>query len=693
MKRHYVRIIALIIAMLMVFGLFSGALAFLVWGAGDPRIISIAASPPIVFSGERIDITITGENLSGDTIVGVFELWSNTLRRIVETSGDGISRAATLQLQNTSGYNIDYSIKVSLDGGATWETHLDELIITVLASGGDRHNIPIFTADTTVSRQLKTGEETRGLTITFYFADDIYFADDRSLRGDYSAAEFSIPSNSSFAWSRNSTLRIDSDPNRRGRDRGRLTNITYNGGGDRLLRVNLTDMGEYFEIPIPPRFFEGEEDEDKPPVSDIVVENVVVRNASGQRLLEVTEDTPPFTVEITYYDVGLAHQTRQELAAAKLHAFVTNAAGFKTLGGTRGRLELLSAGSEQYPRFRAVFDDIQSDGSATSFGFRVQYDLREFDDSIKGEAAANLFQVTKEEEEDERAPLRPRVIVESYSFGDEAITAGDEFDLELSFKNTSRTIGVENVEMTIEPDTGFRIMAASSTSFFDAISMGESMPHMVALRANPAAAGAAIEYGVTVKFSYQFLSNNQYVDGESSVKIAIPVVQLDRFSADEITDYTSVLQIGEEGYISVPVINRGSSPTRNITGVISMPGGVEFVAPNTNFGNLDAGKSGIVDINITIMTPGQFDGLAVIHYEDENMNRKEITVPFSIMVMEPFVPPPEMPPDIGQQAAGAVSPIGMGIAGAGGLMVAGPIALYFIKRMKTKGSEDMDEDF
>ena len=710
MKRTHMRIIAFIIAALMVLGLFSGALAFLARGAaGDPPIrpalypVNTRTTLPQTDYLENIkegfkfniyfQFTFPSTTVLTPSYFESNSTFSYSDDTSIEITGP-VGGVYSVSIQNIvyeggSSFNLSFKIPYTNASGQAGEATLTVPVNSTrfVPSGSgsdddDTFGVTIFTADTTVSRQLKVGEETSGLTVTFFYTG--YGLE----RREYTAGEFSIPSNSSFSWSRNSRLRIDRDRNR---DRGRLTNITYNGGADRLLRVNLD--GEYFEIPIPNRYFEGEGDEEKPPASDIVVENVVVKNAAGQRLLEITEDTPPFTVEITYYDIGLMGETRQSLERARLHTFVTNATGFKTPGGTRGRLELVSF--SQYPRFRATFDNIQSDGVATSFGFRVQYDLQDYDDSVKGEGTAILFQVTKSEEDDEIAPLKPNVIVESYGFGDEAITAGDEFDLDISFKNTSRAVGVENVVMTIEPGSGFSIAAASNTNFFSSIAPVESIPFSIALRANPAgnAAGTQTEYSVTVKFAYQYLSKQEYASGESSVKIAIPVVQLDRFSADEITDYTNTLQPGEEGYISVPITNKGKSPTYNITGSVTMPPGVEFSAPNVHFGNLEAGKAGNLDINIAIFTPGQYDGYAVIQYEDENMNQKELTVPFSIMVMEPFIPEPVLPPDIGQPAGNTPGPVGMAVAGAGGLMVAGPIALYFIKRMKAKGSEDMDEDF
>jgi hypothetical protein len=266
-------------------------------------------------------------------------------------------------------------------------------------------------------------------------------------------------------------------------------------------------------------------------------------------------------------------------------------------------------------------------------------------------------------------------------------------------------VAVENLVVTIEPANGFVIAAASNTVFFPRMAPGENQPFTLGLKAGEAITNAATgeqetEYSVLVKFAYQYLNNKAYADATSEVKIAIPVTQLDRFAVDEITDYSQYLPVGEEGYITVPITNKGKALIGNISGYVeSKTEGAEFVAPIVRYGSLEGGgKSATVELTITVNTPGEFTGDAVIEYEDGNMNQKRVSVPFTIMVEEPYRPEPPMDPGMMPGAETPPEETGPSLftiimSSLGGLLIAGPLAMYLMKRTKLRGSEDFDEAF
>lgn len=559
----------------------------------------------------------------------------------------------------------------------------------------------IITGDTTVSKTLTTGRVSTGLKITFNFLDPgIDF-----LEGEYTASEFTMPLDSSFGWSHNTKLTITED-SKGGYYKAALTNISYNGGSGRSLDIVIPFADEDFtlNVPISSKYFTvSSEAEDAAPTSNIVWQSTIVRNAAGQKVGKIDKNTGRVTVEITFYDIGLKNESNAAIDAAKKYVFITSPVGFKLHKGTMGTLERVSSSAE-YPRFKATFEDVEFSGNVDKMNFRVQYELLEYAQGVEGTGEATLFQISAESSEDaetETAPLKPNVIVQEYSYGENAIIAGNEFDLSMVFTNTSKTVGVENVVMTIEPASGFYIAAASNTVYFPSMAAGESKPYSVALRAMPSQnAGVAgqnpTEYSVNVKFTYQYQINKKgdYGDHTTSVKIAIPVEQLDRFIVDEITDYSQYTQIGYEGYLTVPITNKGKSSIMNISGTVESNSGMEFIAPPVYYGNLEAGKSASMNINITVNTVGEFTGEAVITYEDENMNQKEIRQPFVMMVQEPYIPPVDMPstPDMLPQDD-KMSPLSIAMIVLGGLMLAAPVALILMKRVKARGNEDFDEDF
>lgn len=552
----------------------------------------------------------------------------------------------------------------------------------------------IITGDTTVSRKMTVGKVTTGLTVKFNFLDSA-----QATTGTFLSDEISMPMDSSFGWSYNTTLTIESKTKGSASYyEATLKNVTYNGGASKTLQVTLENQAFAMNVIIPSKYFNETAETDGAPVSKPAWHSTIVRNKAGQKLESVSKNTGPVTVEVIFYDMGLKNEGNTSVDEAKKYAYITAPTGFKLHNGSFGTVERMTSQTE-YPRFKATFEGVESTGNINTLNFRVLYDFEEYEKSIEGEVAATLFQIKTESEAEETNPKPvPKIIISEYVYGKESIIAGEEFSLDLSFRNTSSTTGIENVDITIEPGNGFLITAASNTAYFPTLATNETKNFSVTMRANPAASSSVAgttptDYSVQIKFSYQYLNDKKYADGSSNVKISIPVTQLDRFGVDEITDYSQYIMLGEEGYVTVPITNKGKSSIYNITGEIKNDSGADFVAAPVHFGNLDAGKSGTVDISLSISTPGVFEGKAVVTYEDENMNQKEMSVPFSIMVMEPPPPQIEAPPDMQQQAPAGPGLPSIILCAAGALMMAVPLSLYIIKRVKAKGIEAIDEDY
>ena len=466
-----------------------------------------------------------------------------------------------------------------------------------------------------------------------------------------------------------------------------------------IFALPATDPDFEVDVSIPSNFFRAKEsssgtsddEEATPPKSEINIESVTVRTPNGQKLDTITKNTGPVNVEIIYYDSGLRDEGFNSMGKGDYHAFITDATGFKLLSGSMGTLTLESL-QGIYPRFKAVFKNVEYI-SGTKLGFRALYNFPDYENPVQGDASATLLQIASEEEDDSTLPpVKPKIVVDQYSYGDEPIVAGSEFAVDINFRNTSGEIPVEGVTMTLTTSEGLEIKAASNTVYLKSLGAGQSMSHTIALRTLPSVAAGSVK--LDIKFSFQYVNKKERPEGESSESISIPITQIDRFAADPITDYSQYLTMGEEGYLSVPIINRGNAVTKNISASVRADG--EFIAPASHFGNLESGKNGTVDVSITINQPGEFQGDVVIQYEDENMQQKELTVPFSIMVNEPYVEPPPIDPEQWegmQQEPAWHQWFRIGLCALGGLLMAVPLALYIIKRVKAKGSEEIDEDF
>ena len=121
----------------------------------------------------------------------------------------------------------------------------------------------------------------------------------------------------------------------------------------------------------------------------------------------------------------------------------------------------------------------------------------------------------------------PNIILSEYNFGSESVVTGHDFDLSFSFKNTSKSMRVENIVMKIDPEEGLAITAASNTYYYETLGAGKEYPEKITLQALPTAKSGSAK--VNISFSYEYVSNGQRSSQSSSQSISIPLVQDYRF--------------------------------------------------------------------------------------------------------------------------------------------------------------------
>jgi|GEM_PF-651945 len=512
----------------------------------------------------------------------------------------------------------------------------------------------------------------------------------------------------------------DSSQNDRYKIRIELSNIEYKGSsGANDIYIDFTGNYSFggvsyytaIDTPIPTEYITGSgssgstgSDDDPAYTSDILIENVYVTDSAGERIDEVDEDSPAFSIVVTYADFGLREVDDDEFTSNSLEVYLTDPGGFVTRSGTKGKLTHISSTSNDAPRFRAEFRNLTyKEGGSTTIAFRANYDI--FGNIVNGTATGvNVTQVANGENKGKLDPLTPHIIVSQYSYGGDQIVAGEDFTLNISIKNTSADIPLENIVMTIAPETiksdtagsttgGLTITSASNTHYIEKLGVGESFSHSINLRAESNAAVGSHKVAITFKFQFVNEVKKERADGTDEEGIAIPVTQVDRFSVDPLTEIPDLMMAGEDGYITASFVNKGKTTTYNISG--TMTGNMPGSGQSQHYGNLEAGKAASLDFDITSQVPGEVKGVITIQYEDENSNRNEVELPFSIEVEEMFYPePPPTDPDlIGEESPGGLGALTIVLCSLGGLMMAAPIALYIYKRVKSRGIEAFDEDF
>jgi len=434
--------------------------------------------------------------------------------------------------------------------------------------------------------------------------------------------------------------------------------------------------------------------------SSIIVESVVAHDAEGNILRDITRDTPPFSLQITFTDHGLAGTPRTAISEGSLAAFLTDTGTLIPMGSMRGTMRSLTIPTGDPPRFVATFNNLRYAGGAPLFvevGFRAQYSVR--GQRVFGDGTARFFGIVREDDEDDEPdPFTPHIILSSHYFGGEPVPAGNVFTLSMDFMNTSREIDLHNIIMVVSPvsteqqQSFLTIASDTNTYFFDSMPAGGTRSQSIDILVM--AAAAAGSQAVSVAFNFEYMVGGALQSNSLSTTVHIPITQIDRFTVSPITELSEWLQLGDEGYVVVSFVNMGQATTFNVSGFILDAEGNQ--TGSEHFGNLEAGASGSLDFSVAPNQTGEHFGTVVIRYENEVGEEMTIEESFAIFVDEPWFPEP----DWGVDRPGMHEPEPTGMPWwrylliiLGSVGIATPIALYIIKRVKAKESEVHDEDF
>lgn len=468
--------------------------------------------------------------------------------------------------------------------------------------------------------------------------------------------------------------------------------VFYNGiNKDLLTTTDLFIADSYFTPPKP-----DSTDTKEPEVtSSTVLENYIVTDSKGNHLDTIDEKTKSFNLIVTFIEYGLEKIDVDNIPDKSLSVFLDKPGGFYSVKGTRGELVPLLSASDGAPRFKAVFKNLTySEDLGNTVTLKMIYNIN--DKPVQGTLDVTVKQAKTKDKDDkdkEVKPLTPYIIVSNYSYGENSISAGSKFTLNLSYTNTSNTLNAENIMLKITPsEKHLRIGSASNTSYITQLAAKETRSQSIELQALPNAEIGSAE--VVVEFKYQYLNKEAktWEEVTTTETIAIPIIQMDRFSVDPITDIPPGAFVGETFYVSVSFINKGKSPTYNISAKATSK--LDATTVEQHFGNLAAGATDSVEIPVTPKEAGDLAGEVVVYYEDENMQQKEIRQSF-------FIPVEDIPTDNGMDFDPSMfedqpqgpSKITVIFSIIGGMLIAAPIGYYIIKRNSRKDSEEFNEDF
>ena len=230
-----------------------------------------------------------------------------------------------------------------------------------------------------------------------------------------------------------------------------------------------------------------------------------------------------------------------------------------------------------------------------------------------------LSTVTKDTKDEETiASPTPIVILSKYNYGGSSVAAGSSTNLSFSFTNTSKTIKIENVMVTVTGGQDLMLNGSTNTFYFESVAANGSKTVTVPMKAAQLISASAQD--VKIDVTYEYVDQNARKSGNATLSLSVPLYQPDRFELSEPkTSYTGY--VGEETSLTIDYVNKGKSAINNVEATIS--GDIDTPTAYQRVGTIDGGKNGTIAFAVTPLNEGENQVKIVITYEDSNGNTKE----------------------------------------------------------------------
>lgn len=298
--------------------------------------------------------------------------------------------------------------------------------------------------------------------------------------------------------------------------------------------------------------------------------------------------------------------------------------------------------------------------------------------------------------DEETTAAQPYVIISSYSYGKGDLVAGETRNITMTFRNTSKTMAVENMMVTMTLPDAMMLTSSSNSFYIESLAAEGTITKTVNMTVKPTA--AAQSHSMTVDFTYDYLDNGVRRNAKTTETISMPVLQVDRFTVTGI-DLPQQIFIGEENNLSVNFVNKSRTDIYNLSAKLNCEG-LSNNGEEQYLGNLASGTTSSADFYITGNEKGELVGEVIITYEDTNMNQRTVSVPFTTQVTSyedvwgPQGPVSPQNPDDPGMDPGMEEPAGFPwfwVIG-GVVVVAAGVFVYLKLRKNKKESVEEDED-
>lgn len=292
-------------------------------------------------------------------------------------------------------------------------------------------------------------------------------------------------------------------------------------------------------------------------------------------------------------------------------------------------------------------------------------------------------------------PTQAKLIVDSLRTIPENPKAGDKFDILLSLKNTNEKQYVQNIMLTYTTDGDVLMPSNGSSSFYiEKIGANDSYELKIPVMARPDMPDQPIKLNISMNYEDKKVNSLS-----ASQVVIVNVKQIQKLKLDELVQPNDVIMQGDSATFSMNIINSGRTTLYNVSA--AMLESEQFTTAGSAYvGNLEAGSSKNIELDIYPNVEGPLEGTLRVTYEDANGRQTNADTPFSIFVssmqeddkyFEPEIAPtPEPTNEVGD----IVARLPWWVYGAAGLLVICVVMLIAVavRRHKMDAMLDYDDE-
>ena len=277
---------------------------------------------------------------------------------------------------------------------------------------------------------------------------------------------------------------------------------------------------------------------------------------------------------------------------------------------------------------------------------------------------------------------KPKVILESYSFSEDPIYAGDTVTLRLVVANTSTREAIANLTLELSNEAGVILPAPGGSNSIYVGVIDKDDAYVLSIKLQVAPDAEPKSQLLSIKLSYEGTKNRSAFDETASV--SIPVQQKARVVINDPKIYDDPW-VGGNVAVGITLYNLGKTTLYNC--MVDVVGDGVTLEESYFGGNIAAGGTMRADLNVTPTMAGQLDAKVRVTYEDVNGTATEELLPMSMFVNEESAGDMASPGNGGMEVPGdkpAAANIGWVFWALGGVAAVTGIVFLGVKAKKKR---------